>query len=136
MRKICASGCKISAQDLKAFNHYCLGQPREWVLGALAGCVNKAIKTIIRDYLPIYKAKNASVPTDVAVLIPLLVSMPEFKPYNTPSPEAEVPERDCACNVEAMAGGFDIQDHEHIALSAFYASYEQTRPRSRDRGVA
>jgi hypothetical protein len=126
MRKICATGCKISALDRKAFEHYCVGGEKAWAKGALDGMINKAVKTIIRDWLPVYKASNTSVPTDPAILLPLLVAMPSFKPYNTPSPEAEVPERDCACDVEVMSGGFDIQDYEHVALSAFYANYEQT----------
>jgi len=126
MKKLCATGCKVSCHDRKAFEHYCVGGERAWAKGALDGMINKATKTIIRDYLPKYKAMNTSVPTDPAILIPLLISMPSFKPYNTPSPEAEVPERDSPCNCEVMEGGFEMEDYQHAALHAFYANPEQT----------
>ena len=127
MKNIFSEGLKISLPDKKALEHYLLVSPKVWTQKALEGMVNKATKSILRDWLEKYKAyEQGTISLDYAVLIPAIVAMPTFRPYNMPSSAKEVPQRDEAQDSEIWPGGFQVEDWQDIALSAFYEDYEQT----------
>jgi len=135
MKKICNKGFKASHADRKAFAHYVLKSETEWSEDALAGMKNKAIKTIMRDYFEIYKSKKTgNITSDLAILIPAIIAMEEFKPYNYQTPtkfdkfdknDPEEIQRDETPSLEIWEGGFDIEDYEEAALNAFYENPEQ-----------
>lgn len=126
MKKINIRGFKISNADRKALDHYLLITPKQWALDALKGMINKAIKTIMKDYFEIYKSKQTGdVPAQYSEIIPLLVTMAEFKPYNHPTPPAVVVERKEPANNEIWSNGFDIEDYEYLALKAYYEDPEK-----------
>jgi hypothetical protein len=134
MRNILTNGFKISNADQKALDHYLLVTPKKWAQDALAGMINRAIKTIIKDYFEIYKSKQiGSVASDPATIIPIIIAMPEFKRYNNQTPTAfdkhdkgdlDYIQRDEPANKEIWQGGFNVEEHEHQALTAFYQDYE------------
>lgn len=127
MKKLCTNGFKVSSIDQKALDHYLLTAPKEWATAALNGMINKAIKSIMRDWLDTYKAKQTgSISGDIAVLIPAIIAMEEFKPYNTLTPclEGEV-ERIESADTEIWEGGFDVEDYKEQALNAFYDDPEE-----------
>lgn len=121
MKKLKAEGFKISSVDSKAFEHYVLIPFRQWSFDALKGMKNKAIKTIMRDWFEVYKSKQTgTIPADYAVVIPGIIAMEEFKPYNYCVPETPIVERTEAVSEEILEGGFDVEDYEDMALRAFY----------------
>ena len=127
MKKLNAKGFKISSVDKKAFEHYVLVSMRSWSKDALTGMINKSVKTILRDYYELYKSKQAeTVSTDLNVVIPGILAMEEFKPYNYDSLvlEGEV-KRKQPRNEEIWSGGFDVEDYEELALKAFYKDPEE-----------
>lgn len=125
MKKLCAQGYKASLADTKALSHYLLVNPSDWGINALKGMINKATKTIIRDYYEIYKAKQVdTVSTDYAVIIPAIVAMEEFEPYNISSPESITINRKGARSEEVWLNGFDIEDWEEVALKGYYKDPE------------
>ena len=125
MKKLNAQGFKISSADQKALDHYLLTSARDWSVAALAGMKNKAIKTILKDWFEVYKAKQTEgVSADIAVIIPAIIAMTEFKPYNTPTPEIPVVSRKEDPTQEIWDGGFDVEDYEEAALRAFYKDPE------------
>lgn len=128
MKKYGNSGFKISSHDKLALDHYLAVTPQEWAMGALKGMINKAVKTIIKDYLPIYREKNATFSSDREVLIPALVGLEEFKPYHYDIPQSDKEQaiRKDPRNDEVWLGGMDIEDYEDIALHAFYEDPEAT----------
>lgn len=126
MKTLCSSGHKISDADNKALGHYLLGTPKDWAKNALKWMINKAIKTIRRDYSEIYKSKIGPLPAEISQLIPALIAMDEFKPYKNGSPENESPQRVENCTIEILEGGLEIEDYEDAALRAFYKDPEQT----------
>lgn len=127
MKKICSSGFKVSKADKKALEHYLIDTPKEWANNALKGLINKAVKTIIKDYLGIFKKNNPdTIPATMHQLIPLLIAMPEFKKYNNESTEKGKAERIEKENIEIWAGGFDVEDYEYKALYAFFKDPEET----------
>jgi len=126
-KHIALLGFKISNEDQKALNEYLLVTPRQWATDALKGMINKALKTILRDWLEPYKKTQVdSISGNIAVLIPAILAMPEFKPYNVESTEKRKAERTFAAETEIWEGGFEIADHEDLALRAFYKDPEQT----------
>ena len=126
MKKLCTNGFKISSVDQKALDHYLLTTPKEWATAGLKGMINKAVKSIMRDWLGTYKSKQTgSISGDVTVLIPAIVAMEEFKPYNEISPLMPVVERIQAATQEIWEGGFDVEDYEEQALNAFYDNPEE-----------
>ena len=125
MKKICKQGFKLSVQDRKAFDHYLIDSPKEWMQKGLAGMINKATKTILKDWLDKFKAQAETVPATLVELIPAIVAMPTFKPYDRDWGNLIKAKRKKAKNVEIWADGFDIEDWEEIALNAFYKDYEQ-----------
>lgn len=126
MKTLCSSGFKISNSDQKALDEYLLTSPKEWADSALKGMINKAIKTILRDWLDIYKSKVPDgMPNDLSAIIQGIVSMPEFKPYNYPVPTIPSVERDEAKNLEIWQDGFSIEDYEKMALDAYYSNPEE-----------
>jgi len=134
MKKLNSKGYKISSCDKKALEHYLLISPSEWAKNALAGMTNKAIKTILNDYYEIYKEKQVdSVLADYAVIIPGIIAMEEFNAYNCKTPDTfdgknppkeKKINRKEAVSEEIWANGFDIEDHEELALQAFYEDPE------------
>lgn len=127
MKKLCTTGFKVSSVDQKALDHYLLTTPKEWAEAGLKGMINKAVKSIMRDWLEVYKSKQTgSISGDVTVLIPAIIAMGEFKSYNTPTPQLEGPiEREAIADQEIWEGGFDVEDYEEQALNAFYEDPEE-----------
>lgn len=126
MKKLGASGFKISSVDQKAWDHYLLTTPTEWAAAGLKGMINKAVKTILRDWLETYKVKQmGSVSGDMAVLIPAILAMDEFKPFGRETPKLPVVAREEEATQEIWKGGFDIEDYEEQALNAFYDDPEE-----------
>ena len=127
MKNICISGFLISQADQKVLNNYLLGTPKEWAQKALEGMINKAKKIILRDWFEIYRQNNpGNISSDYSVLIPEIVEMEEFKSYDMPSTENEIPERKEIANIEIWENGFTIEDWELTALQAYYKDPEQT----------
>jgi len=125
MKKLNAKGFKVSSADQKALDHYLIVSARDWSISALAGMINKSVKTILKDWFPIYKSKQeGSVSADVAILIPAIIAMPEFKPYNFPTPDVPIVDRKEEKSQEIWNNGFDVEDYEEAALRAFYADPE------------
>jgi hypothetical protein len=126
MAQICVSGFKLTSQDLKAFEHYCLVSPKQWAQDALNGMINKSVKTILKDYLETFKAYTPDdVPSALNVLVPAIVAMPYFKPYNHKIEGLVEARRKGESDIEIWSGGFDVEDWNDIAMEAFYADYEQ-----------
>ena len=125
MKKICENGYQASSVDLKALSHYLLVSPSSWGNSALAGMINKAIKSILRDWFEIYKTKQTgNISADYTVLIPAIIAMEEFKPYNTTVPVTPRINRVEVRDIEIWADGFDVEDYEDAALRAFYKDPE------------
>lgn len=125
MAKICVSGFKISEIDQKALDHYLAVTPRQWAETALKGMINKAIKTIMRDWYEKYKARiEGNVSTDLAVIIPAILAMPGFVSYHVPSPSIPIISRKIAITQEIWGNGLDLEDYELAALNAFYENPE------------
>lgn len=126
MKTICTTGFKVSNADMKAFEYYLLDTPKEWAQKALTGMINKSVKTIMRDWIGTYKAKAGdSIPSTLRDLIPAIIAMEEFKPYNQEATEKRKAQRDEAVSIEIWAGGFYVEDYEFEALGAFYGYPEQ-----------
>jgi hypothetical protein len=127
MKNICSSGFKISNSDQKVLDHYLLVTPRKWAEDALLSMINKAIKTIIRDWFGTYKnSKAGNIPADISVIISEIVQLNNFKNYNIPSMENRKPQRKQPVSNEIWEGGFNIEDYEYEALVVFYKDHEQT----------
>lgn len=125
MKKLNATGFKISSVDKKALDHYLLVSPLKWSQDAIAGMKNKAIKTILKDWFELYKSKQEeSVSANIAVIIPAIIAMSAFKPYNTPTPDVPFVNRKESATQEIWEDGFDVEDYEEAALRAFYANPE------------
>lgn len=137
MKTICSSGFAISLSDKKAWDNYLLEDPATWTLKALKGLINKATKTIIKDWLEVYKAQAVgNISAKPEVLIPAIIAMDEFSPVKLEDETAvkcynrEATEKRCSCTKEAKtvsvcAGGFQIEDYEDLALRAFYIDPEE-----------
>ena len=126
MKKYNVKGFKISKADKKAFEHYVLISMMEWGRSALDGMINKATKTIIREWLDRYRSQtNKDIPVSYSELMPAIVNMEGFKPYNCEAPEKRKAERDEAKVDEGWPNGFDVEDWQDIALKAYYGDPEQ-----------
>lgn len=126
MKTLCSRGHKISSADLKALDAYLLVTPGEWAKDALKGMINKSIKTIIKDYLEIFKTKSDKIPANYSQIIAGILAMAEFKPYGIESGANLKPQRKEICNIEIWQGGFQVEDYEYAALYAYYKDPEQT----------
>lgn len=125
MKTICSQGYKISDPDDKALKHYLTDTIQKWSQDALKGMINKAIKSILQKYLDLYRSKNPQgVSSDLAVLIPGIIAMEEFKPFNYQTPAMPQVQRKEIADSEIWQGGFQIEDHEDQALRAFYSDPE------------
>jgi len=125
VKKICKNGYKISNADEKALNRYLNVDFNQWIQNALNGMINKATKSIINDYLELYKSKQTeSIASDLSILIPAIIEMPEFKSYNYSTVEEVNIKRKQPSNKEVIENGFEIEDWQEQALNAFYANYE------------
>lgn len=126
MKKICSSGFRISAPDRKALEEYLLKSPRTWADSALKGMINKAIKSIMKDWFEIYKSKQSEdITADYAIIISGIIAMEDFKPYNVQTPAIPQVTRKEASSEEIWENGFDIDDYEDMALRAFYKDPEE-----------
>lgn len=125
MKKLCSKGYKISNADQKAFDHYLIVTPREWADSALKGMINKAIKTIIRQGFEAYKETiDGNVSADLAVIIPGILALKDFKLNKIQVPEQMVVKRKQPKDKEIWENGFDIEDYEEMALKALYEDPE------------
>jgi len=121
METLCSSGYIISLADKKALDHYLNVTPKGWATSALKGMINKSIKIIMRDYFNLYKSQQTgNISTDMSVIIPALINMVEFKPYNIKTPEMVIVERIGLRDQEIWSGGFDVESFEKQALQAYY----------------
>lgn len=125
MKILCETGFKISIQDQKALDHYLNQSPKEWAELALKGMINKALKTIIRDYIEIYKSKNVSIPANIPDLVVALIALDEFKAYKRESSETRKANRKTPKDIEVWSGGFPVEDWEKKVLDLFYKDIEQ-----------
>ena len=127
MKKICKNGFKISSVDKKALEHYLIVSPNKWCKDALNGMINKSIKTILNDWYEVYKSKQeTSVSTDYTIIIPGIINMEEFTPYKHNSPQSPKISRMEPQAEEILEEGFDVEDHEELALKAYYNDPEAT----------
>ena len=125
MKKICSNGFKISSVDQKALAEYLLVTPLQWAQSALKGMVNKAVKTIMRDYYEKYKeTQEETVSADLSVVIPAIIAMAVFVPYNHDVPEEVQIQRKQEANQEIWPEGFQVEDYEEAALKAYYTDPE------------
>jgi len=125
MKTLCTNGHTISTADKLAFENYSLENSKVWATSALAGLINKAVKTIYNDYIKEYKINNTSIPATPEGIITGILALETFKAYNKTSPEDEAPQGTLSSTVEVWSGGFEIEDYEYSALTAFYADPEQ-----------
>lgn len=125
MKKICATGFKLSGQDRKALDHYLIVEPKDWAQEALNGLINKAVKTILKDWLDKFKAQSETIPANLTELIPAIVAMEGFKPYDRVWLDLIKAKRKQSKDTEIWADGFDIEDWQETALNAFWKDYEQ-----------
>ena len=94
MKTLCTKGYKISQADNKALAEYLLTTPKAWADSALKGMINKAVKTILKDWFEVYKEKQTdSVSASLAVIIPGIIAMEEFTPYKIQTPELPIVKR-------------------------------------------
>jgi len=126
MKNICNSGFLVSSADQKALAEYLLVSPQTWSTDALRGMINKSVKSIMRDWFDIYKTKQTKdIPADYAIVIPAIVAMEEFKPYNTQTPPLPIIDRIEEPIIEIWSGGFNVEDYQKTALDAFYSDPEE-----------
>jgi hypothetical protein len=126
MKKLAESGYKISSIDQKALEHYLLVSPKQWAQDALKGMINKAIKTILRDWFGKYRETViGNISAEVSVLIPAIVQMPFFVSYNVSTSTIPIINRKVIPEQEIWESGFDVQDHEWIALNVYYQNPEE-----------
>jgi len=125
MKKINSKGYKISTVDKKALDHYLNVEPGVWAHNALRGMVNKAVKSIMREWFEKYKAiQDGDVSADLSAIIPGIIAMEDFKPFNVQAPEAVTIDKKEASETEIWEGGFDVEDYELDALNAYYEDPE------------
>ena len=121
MATIGASGLLVSDVHLLILAHWLLDTGKAWAAAALDGMISKAQSTIEKDWLERYFAtQTGSVSTDPAVLMPAILAMAEFTPYNIPTPA--VPDIDCGRTKDQQLwpDGFTIEDYELAILNAYY----------------
>jgi len=125
MKVLCQDGFRVSSVDKKAFEHYVLTSMKTWSASALAGMINKAVKTILRDWFEIYKSKQTgTVPGDLSIIIPGIIAMDEFTPYNSDIPDMPIVDRTEEASEEIWEGGFNVEDYQKEALEAYYTDPE------------
>lgn len=126
MKKICSTGCKASSVDQKTLGHYLLVTPKKWAQDALKGMINKAVKTIMREGFEKYKeAQTGNINPDYSVIIPGILSLPEFRIEQIATPQMVRVKRTEQASQEIWENGFDIEDHEETALNALYEDPEE-----------
>jgi hypothetical protein len=126
MKTICSSGNTISIADKKALEEYLVETADEWTLSALKGLINKAVKKILKDWFGLYKSKHEEgVSADIAVIIPGIIAMEEFTPYDICPPQMPIVERKQSKDQPIWQGGFNVEDFEKQALDAYYKDPEE-----------
>ena len=60
----------------------------------------------------------------LAVIMPGIIAMAGFKPYNIETPSVPNIIRKEPANIEIWEGGFQVEDYEEAALRAYYADPE------------
>jgi len=125
MVQICSTGFKISSIDQIALNNDLLITPYQWARDALYGMINKAYKTLYRDWFSKFKtSQEESVPANKASIIAGIIALPDFKPYNYQTPALPEIDRKTEPEIEIWTGGFQIESFEKAALEAFYEDFE------------
>lgn len=125
MERICQGGTNITVEDKKAWDHYLLETPEEWLTKALKAMINKAIKTMRKDYFEEYRAlMGENISADLLIIISGIIALPSFISYNIKNTEHRVPERSTNTSVHILAGGIQIEDYEGLALSHYYLDPE------------
>lgn len=125
MQTLCNSGFKISNPDKLALEHYLLKLPNEWATDALLGMINKAVKTIFKDWYDKYAEQaQGEITLSYPVLIPEIINTPGFVPYNIQTPETPIVTRKQTVDQEIWTGGFNVEDYEKQALDAYYENPE------------
>jgi hypothetical protein len=123
---ICSQGLRISSADKKALENDLLDTPFGWARKCLDGMVNKAIKSIMRRDLELFKSKQTeSIPASVDQIISGIVQMPEFTKFNSQVPALMIVMRDEPRAIEVWPGGFTVLEHEKLALDNFYEDHER-----------
>ncbi|MFQ5685061.1 MAG: hypothetical protein ACE5GV_00225 [Candidatus Scalindua sp.] len=126
MYTLLPNGIKINSEDLVVFQKTCDKTADEWLSNAIDGLLNRSKKTILKDYLNLYREGHSAIPADYSLLFPLLIGMPEFKPYNYKYPENETPNRKYSCDITVLDGGKIIQDWEKQILDNYYSDLDVT----------
>lgn len=115
---------KLSHEDVKAFNHYVDHTHDEWLSKAFDGMVNKAVKTILRDYLEEYRqSQTEGMPTDMNVIMNGIVALKSFKPYNNETPPLPKIRRKNTPEINVNTA-FQFEDYVKIALENYYSDYK------------
>jgi len=125
MTTICSSGYLLSSVDILVFNDYCLGTPREWLETAIKGLVNKATKTIIKDYQSQYVVGEIA-PTTEEELALDIIDQDYFTNYNNTIYDLIEATRQNERDTESLSDGIELTDNGYAILSAFYKDIEQT----------
>lgn len=124
MKQICTSGFRASRQDVKAVEHYLLVSLKSWSQSALDGMINKAVKTILKDWLEKFKEQTETIPANLSQLLPAIVNMEGFKPYNREWSGLIKAKRKQSKEIEVWDNGFEIEDWQERALNAYYTNYQ------------
>lgn len=130
MQILCSDGYLISSEDQKVLNYYLIQEdtsqtPQEWGQNALNGMINKAIKSILKDYLDLYiSQQTGNIDTTYSVLLPLIIEMPQFIPYNIETSQTEIIDRTNSPTIQVWEGGFSVEDWQKQVLDAYYSDIE------------
>jgi hypothetical protein len=125
MATICADGFLVSDVHLLILAEFLLDNGKEWATKGLQGMVNKATTAILKDYLEAYKATQTEpVSTQLSVLIPAILGMQSFVPYNIPTPPSPCIDCGRVRDQQLWPDGFTIEAWELSVIQAYYANCE------------
>jgi len=124
MKTILQDGYLITAQDKKAFEHYCVEDFDAWIMNSIKGMINKAVKNIKLKYLEEYiESQTGEVSCEDRVLITEIIKMPSFKPFKIGAPKNEFFSKKDKGSIPLIKNGINIEDYEHDALNNYYLDY-------------
>jgi len=125
MQTILASGHLITPIDLLALEYYLLETPCEWAEAALNGMIAKAKDNIMKDYFELWRSQQAgNIIMDYSVIIPALIAMNEFTPYNIQTPPLPTINRTEERTVLTCENGYSVEDWQKNALDAYFEDPE------------
>lgn len=126
MKKICVKGFNISNVDKKVLEHYLLLTPQKWSFNALKSMIDKATRHLLSDWFDKYKETcTERVPADIASIISNIINLNGFKKYGVKIPRMPKIKRKEQPSINVWEGGFNVEDHEKMALDAYYESPEK-----------